>query len=50
MRYNKPEITHLGTALGAVHDQTEKPGSLFTDSINQQPFAQGTTNAYQADE
>jgi len=50
MTYNKPEIMKLSTALSAIQDQNEKPGIVMTDSQTQQPFAQGTANAYQADE
>jgi hypothetical protein len=48
MKYTKPELRRLDTALGAIQSSTEKPGTINPDAGV--PHMLGTPSAYEADE
>ena len=48
MKYEKPEVTKLATAVNVIQGSTEKPGSIYPDAGV--PHMLGTVNAYEADE
>lgn len=49
MKYQKPEVTMIENALGAIQG-TMKPGITFTDNVLHQPNDSASAGAYEADE
>jgi len=48
MKYNKPEVRKLDTALEAIQNSQTKPGRINPDAGV--PHMLGTPSAYEADE
>jgi len=48
MKYNKPELRKLHTALDAIQNSQAKPGTITADAGV--PKMLGTPSAYEADE